>query len=178
MLHVITCTPIAPAKLSKFEEEFCLVHLSMGLIPPMNRAVDKFRMHYRRDPSKTMTDYLGGYVGDGETIFEKTEHENLSDAIDVVADAIGETLSSDDEPMIVSAVHESWSTRLVQRIDKRLEKKQLEGRAVDVHKLLKKPTQRAVEDYLKMISGSQNIFQDDPVNFSYAIYQLMSGRFR
>ena len=177
MLHIIGCTPIVPKKISEYTDEFLLVHLYSALKGPRQQPALCFDMYYPKNLTRArMSELLGNYGSDDEVHFDKYSVDSLSKAIDSLCETIQS--SNDDMAIVVCAVHESWNNRLVKKVDKRLAKMRIDVKSQDIHRAFKMPSQSKVENYLRVTLGSEHIYQDDPVNWCYAVYQLYSGNSR
>lgn len=184
MLHVITSNPIEVTSLAKYNDNFIIVHLTEKLIAPTadGRKGYHFKIYHQDGMS---TDEFDDY----ETIpgykYELIPTRSINDAFVAIADdlveaedkAESEAAEFDfvpDQIVVACACGKQWNSKAVQYINNEISL-DAETRVFDIYRYLKITKESQLEAYVKANLQTEFVYPEDPVAYSYALYQVLGG---
>lgn len=186
MIHVITTNPIYMDKIHDYIENFIICHLyQKPMLPLADRSLGYYFRIYHQD-GMDLSDYEE-YLDEPNFKYEFIPVPTVTTALDQIVqdlcdsevdlelDAEDSDYSPDELIFAVCGPSLDMTYKLCKYLNRMLQEEESEITPMNLYKYLHMTKIEQIAESMKMQLGTDMVYQDDPIAFSYVLNQLMNG---
>lgn len=180
MINIITSNIIPITSIKRYNNDFMFCHhYKRRVLLPFNETKVKhiFQIFHQTD----MDCDVESYTNSTELEFNFIQKPTMLECLDDIASALCEQFDhqkDDDNPeeiMIVVACDISWNNQVVSYLNKALQSRGIDTTCLNLYQYLRIADYDKIKTMMKNILGSEFIYPEDPISFSYAIDRALIG---
>lgn len=186
MIHVITTNPIDISSIHNYAENFIIVHLTQKFLMPFaDGSLGYYFKIYHQD-GMDLSDY-DEYLDAPNFKYEFIPVPTITVALDGIAEDICNSeidleLDAEDADMIpdelILATCSSTpmiTSMICKYLNNQLKENESDVSALNLYKYLHMVKLSQIADSMKMQLGTEMVYEEDPVAFSFVLNKLMNG---
>lgn len=188
MLHVITSNHIPINNIKTYTDNFVLTHLyqkSIGVPTRIPRTKLSFNTYHQPEMELDQESYRNTV----DMEFHFNEYPDLTQSITQIAEVIMSSykktnITSDDENaedlseeyQVIIACDKHWNQQVVKYINTIFEENGVDITAMNLYTYYNIINYDKLKTMIQSVLNSEFIYPDDPISFSYALYQFLENK--
>ena len=186
MIHVITSNPITVKSIYDYTQNFIICDCSETSYPPYQELGYKVEIYYADGMDTSDFDQ---YVDENLIRYTQIPIVSIQSAADEIANKLIQEVSAAsgtkdvrtggapaaENTQLVVACSYQWNHKLVRYIEDKLAAAKVDVDILDIYRYMKFPSDEKLSTYVKAALGTEFIYPDDPVQYSYALMLVVGG---
>lgn len=184
MVHILTSNAVPIRSIREYNDNFLICHLSTSKIVVFNPPKTCYNFHlYHQEEYDISTE--GEYENTDDMKFLSYPVVGITEALDRIASSIIHEVESippqageddiPDEHIIAVACGYNWTPQVVKYLNTRFAEAECDLKCLNLYQYMKVVDIQKMANIVKQSLGSEFVYPEDPIAFSFSIHKAMMG---
>lgn len=185
MLHIITSNAVPVRNIKEYNDNFVICHLfQKEMNAPFSRMKMKYDFHvFHQDEMEFDQEE---YMNSADMEFHFNSEPDITESLKAIIQTIdsynekyngkdGEDEDNPEEFQVIVACNKQWNKQVVKYLRQRFHDKGLDITPLDIYEYFGIVNMDKLKNMIQSALGSEFVYPEDPVSFSYALYMTFAG---
>lgn len=185
MLHIITSNAVPVKNIKEYNDNFVICHLfQKEMNAPFSRMKMKYDFHvFHQDEMEFDQEE---YMNSADMEFHFNPEPDITESLKAIIQTIdsynekyngkdGEDEDNPEEFQVIVACNKQWNKQVVKYLRQRFHDKGLDITPLDIYEYFGIVNIDKLKNMIQSALGSEFVYPEDPVSFSYALYMTFAG---